>query len=98
MRLTVEEKETIKRVFHHVFGKGKVLLFGSRVDDTRKGGDIDLYLLPAGKMDGAGLFEKKIAFLTEIAMELGERKIDVVLPKDKNRPIEQEALQTGIEL
>jgi len=30
-----------------VFEEGNIYLFGSRADDTKKGGDIDLYLCPA---------------------------------------------------
>jgi hypothetical protein len=40
MRLTHKEIESIKQVFLEIFGSGKIYLFGSRVDDTLKGGDI----------------------------------------------------------
>ena len=43
--------------FHDIFGMGKVYLFGSRLDDTQKGGDIDLYLVI---QEHSNLFEKKI--------------------------------------
>ena len=43
MRLTNSEINSIKRVFLDLFHTGKVYLFGSRVDDTKRGGDIDLY-------------------------------------------------------
>jgi uncharacterized protein len=45
MRLHPSEIHLIKSIAHHVFGNGtKVILFGSRVDNTLKGGDIDLYI------------------------------------------------------
>jgi predicted nucleotidyltransferase len=44
MRLTNQEIRDIKESFHRVFGTGKIYLFGSRVDDSSKGGDIDLFI------------------------------------------------------
>lgn len=45
MRLTPAQIETIKSTAQAVLGKGvQVTLFGSRVDDTLKGGDVDLFV------------------------------------------------------
>ena len=44
MRLTRYEIDAIKNCFIQVFSAGQIYLFGSRTDDTEKGGDIDLYL------------------------------------------------------
>lgn len=42
MRLSSHEIESIKSVANNVFGENAVVqLFESRVDDTKKGGDID---------------------------------------------------------
>lgn len=80
----------------NIFGDAaKVYLFGSRVDDSKKGGDIDLYVISENQDN---LYEKKIKFLSALDMTLGEQKIDVVIAKDKNRPIEKEAIAKGIEL
>jgi uncharacterized protein len=43
MRLTVFERESIKRMFDQLDPLGTVYLYGSRADDARKGGDIDIY-------------------------------------------------------
>jgi predicted nucleotidyltransferase len=45
MRLSNKYKEVIKKYFFNIFEKGEIYLFGSRVDDNKKGGDIDLYLI-----------------------------------------------------
>ncbi len=44
MRLSDFEIKSIKEVAKKNFGESvKITLFGSRVDDTKRGGDIDLY-------------------------------------------------------
>ncbi|SFO87468.1 nucleotidyltransferase domain-containing protein [Hydrogenimonas thermophila] len=96
MRLTQHEIRSIKKAFEEVFEGGKIYLFGSRVDDTKRGGDIDLYLVPSKKFDDER--ERKIKFLIKLDEYIGEQKIDVILAKDKNRLIEQEALRYGVEL
>ena len=96
MRLTPFEITAIKQSANTIFGDAaKVYLFGSRIDDSKKGGDIDLYIT-AENQDN--LYEKKIKFLSALDRHLGEQKIDVVIAKDTNRPIEKVAIATGIEL
>jgi len=94
MRLNSFERESIKNAFYEVFGSGRIYLFGSRVDDTKRGGDIDLYLYP--DKIGEDMYQKKIKFLVELDKTIGEQKIDVVIAKDKSRFIEQVALRDGI--
>jgi predicted nucleotidyltransferase len=95
MRLSSIEIATIKYTFTKVFGTGKIYLFGSRVDDDQKGGDIDLYLDPDDKNN---LYQKKINFLIQVEFTIGEQKIDIVFAEDPERHVEQEALSKGIKL
>jgi len=95
MRLTQKQINAIDESFKEVFKSGSIYLFGSRVDDSLKGGDIDLYI---DTDDKDNLYEKKIKFLVSLKRKIGEQKIDVVISKDKNRTIEQEALKKGIKL
>ena len=96
MRLQQYERECIIALANTIFGQGsKVILFGSRVYDHLKGGDIDLYIQPAQQED---LSQKKIDFLVALKTKIGDQKIDLVLAKDKLRLIEQEALNKGVEL
>lgn len=45
MRLSPAQIDIIKSTAHAVLGEGaQVTLFGSRVDDRQKGGDVDLYV------------------------------------------------------
>lgn len=95
MRLNENYIKVIKKSFFEVFNQGEIYLFGSRVDDSKKGGDIDLYLVVENKIN---MFKNKIKFLAKIKRELGEQKIDVIFNIDKNRLIEKEAIQWGIKL
>ena len=45
MRLKPHYIHSIKKYFLQIFTDGEIYLFGSRVDDSKKGGDIDLYLV-----------------------------------------------------
>jgi len=88
MRLSDFEIRSIVATFEKVFGSGKIYLFGSRVDDNKSGGDIDLYIETE---DTENLSEKKIRFLVDLEALIGEQKIDVVFQRDGNRLIEREA-------
>jgi len=45
MRLSIFEQEAIKNAVAQGDKEAKVYLFGSRVDDTKRGGDIDILIL-----------------------------------------------------
>lgn len=99
MRLTEEEKKSICEIFIKHFGKNDhIWLFGSRTDDTKKGGDIDLYVETEEKNSKVAL-EKKLSFLNDLWSSLGEQKIDVVLNLTHDNfslPIYQQAKSQGI--
>ncbi|TAN47863.1 MAG: nucleotidyltransferase domain-containing protein [Methylococcaceae bacterium] len=88
MRLSTAYRNVIKTEVRKVFGEdAQVFLFGSRVDDSKKGGDIDLFIATDDKDD---LFQKKLLFLAKLKRALGEQKIDVVFNEDSERLVEQE--------
>lgn len=93
MRLSSKEIATIKAKVAAIFGEATVYLFGSRVDDTKKGGDIDLYIIP--KTDEE-LFKKKMQIKT-LLEDVLYKPVDIVIAKNNERRIEQEALK-GIRL
>jgi len=96
MRLTNQEITSIKESFHQVFGTGKIYLFGSRVDDNLKGGDIDLFIELDITLTVKETLDKISKFKISLYDKIGEQKIDVIISKDKTRLIEQEALKRGI--
>lgn len=97
MRLTSYQQNIIKKLAADIFGdEVHLMLFGSRVDDTKKGGDIDLYL---ETQNSEGILDKKIKLLTALNLALGEQKIDLVVNDfTKEKPIYEIAKRTGIEL
>jgi uncharacterized protein len=102
MRLTPEQAQAIRDSVTEVFGAAaQVWLFGSRVDDRRRGGDIDLLVRPPADWaaDPETAWRDKLRLLGQLERRLGERKIDVVLEApDDPRPIVRIAHQTGIPL
>ena len=101
MRLNQVQVEVLKRVAAEVFGPAAgMMLFGSRADDTRQGGDIDLYVTGVDEPMGK-LLDEKLLFLVKAKQALGDQRIDVVFapaPHEKRLPIHQEAERTGIPL
>lgn len=95
MRLSAKYIEVFKKEFKNFFGDGEIYLFGSRVDDTQKGGDIDLYFVVSDQID---LQAKKIKFLASVKQEIGDQKIDIIFNEDSSRLIEKEAIRCGIKL
>lgn len=77
MRLTETKIEIIRQMAAKHFGTGtRVFLFGSRVDDLKKGGDIDLFVKNADESHLT--IEAKVRFLAELKRIIGDQKIDVV--------------------
>jgi predicted nucleotidyltransferase len=84
MRLSQTEIVTIKQLAKKHFGQGTVVfLFGSRTDDSLKGGDIDLFIRNSN--DQRLNLETKIHFLAELKTKIGEQKIDVVFDNSFTR-------------
>ena len=99
MRLSEFEISSIKTLARHHFGKDvQVFLFGSRTMDNKRGGDIDLFIRnPNGNQLKV---RTKIKFITDLILQIGEQKIDVVLdnPASKNSVFFQTIRQTGIQI
>jgi predicted nucleotidyltransferase len=88
MRLSELQQSVIRTTVAETFGtQASVWLFGSRVDDSKRGGDIDL-LIETDQVDVDAVMRAEIAFLGKLQMKLGEQKIDVLLdyPSRKTHP------------
>lgn len=99
MRLSADQIQAIRYAATTVFGGGTaVWLFGSRVDDAKKGGDIDLLVRPSSTAIDQP-FAKKVRMLTLLERLLGERKIDLLIEQPNDtRPIVTVAHATGIKI
>ncbi len=51
MRLGDDQIQVLKSKLNELSSSAKLYLFGSRVDDTKKGGDIDLLVLNDGHLN-----------------------------------------------
>lgn len=103
MRPSDQERRIIRDLAADVFGsEARVLLFGSQVDDAKRGGDTDLLILlndSSESMDMKTLAEKRVRYLVMLEKALGERKIDPItaLPGD-DRPIVGVPTASGVSL
>ena len=97
MRLQNEEIQTIIRIAKEIYGDGvKVFLFSSRLDDKKKGGDIDLLIRTENEKKGV---LARIRMLSRLKLDLGDQKIDIIEVCDKHILRINEALKgLGLDL
>jgi predicted nucleotidyltransferase len=82
MRLRPEGLQTIRRtVLAVTAGEGRVCLFGSRLDDQARGGDIDLMVKYDHPVDAPAELSARNA--VKVSRAMGGRKVDV-LPRAPN--------------
>lgn len=101
MRLTAHQQQVIKQAAQDAFGAdARVHLFGSRVDDTQRGGDIDL-LIHTSLTEPERIVRAEIDFQVQVQRALGEQRIDVLVDYPGRRvrpPIFDVAARTGVAL
>ncbi|NBC13862.1 MAG: nucleotidyltransferase domain-containing protein [Gammaproteobacteria bacterium] len=97
MRISPEQADTIRDVVRTKLGPGaRVRLFGSRVDDAARGGDIDLFIEVDEPLANRAASASSIA--AQCQLRLGDQRIDVVLvdPMTSSQPIHARARKEGI--
>lgn len=83
MRLSPSEQQAIAIAARETLWPGtRVSLFGSRVDDAARGGDIDLLVAPPCAPAPADWVARRQRFVARLYRLLEERRIDVVLDAD----------------
>ncbi len=95
MRLKPKVKKLIIKYAKQHFGDNSQLyLFGSRIHDDKKGGDIDLFLECTHDID----MEIQVHFLRDIYKNVTERKVDLLIktPFTQDQPILHTAKKEGI--
>lgn len=99
MRLSDSERAIVRAAVERRFGpQAEVLLFGSRTDDARRGGDIDLLVEVPHALDDP--LAQAVGLEVDLMRELGERRIDILLacPGCPERPIHRIARSSGLRL
>jgi hypothetical protein len=88
MRLNEYQRRVLKEATAACFEPSATIrLFGSRVDDTKRGGDIDL-LIETSLTDPAQIASAHIHFVSRLYRDMGEQKVDVLIdyPGRRQRP------------
>lgn len=72
MRLNPDELQAIRRTLLGADPAGQIRLFGSRADDNRRGGDIDLYFEPSRPIDAktALLLQYQLTYRCDTQVDL----------------------------
>lgn len=80
MRLSPEERRGIARAASTVLPPGaRVSLFGSRVDDAKRGGDVDLLVEVPDGQTPEELVRLQNRFAAHLYHQIGERRIDLLI-------------------
>ena len=78
MRLTDEQMEAIRQSARQIGGElARVRVFGSRLDDSARGGDLDLMLELPESVDNPALMAAQLA--ARASRALHGRKVDVLI-------------------
>jgi predicted nucleotidyltransferase len=80
VRISEAERSAIVAAVHAVFGpQARVRLFGSRADDRRRGGDVDLHIEAPPEQ---ATFHNEIELEVRLQEVIGERRVDIVVHPD----------------
>lgn len=95
MRLTPDQAQAIRERIRGCMGpRARIWLFGSRVDDTRRGGDVDLYVEPetVPSLAASLLCKSALADTLDLNVDL------IVRQPGRDLPIYRIAKQSGVAL
>lgn len=96
MRLTDDQTQAIKQLAHQIAGEhAHVRVFGSRLDDSARGGDLDLMLELPEPADNPALMAAR--FSAKVSRLMLGRKVDVLIaaPNLMRLPIHDIAFKEG---
>ena len=93
MRLTPAEVAAIREEVQRLDPSAEIYLFGSRTDDTARGGDVDLSLRSA-----AIGYEDALRLRIRIQARLAGRRVDLLVNAAEDHPLTAVVAETGIRL
>ncbi len=95
MRLKREQITCLKEEIDRIVRNAKVYLFGSRVDDDAKGGDIDILVLTDSKLSKIDISKIRVRFQNQCGLQ----KLDLInYTKSSISPFKNLILNDSIEL
>ena len=97
MRLANNQIQAIRQIASQVAGsQSRVRVFGSRLDDAARGGDLDLMLELTEPVDNPALIAAQLS--GRVSRIMNGRKVDVLLsaPNLMRLPIHDIAFQEGV--
>jgi predicted nucleotidyltransferase len=95
MRITEQQKNVIVNAVKSADPNAQVWLFGSRADDSKKGGDIDIAIF--SEIINKDVMQE-ICVRRFICDRIGEQKIDIVTTNSGKEAIFRLAVAEGIQL
>jgi len=95
MRVSNYLKSEIKQACKNAFGECELILFGSRVDDGKKGGDFDIAVVK--DIDKESFKKAKVQFFKYLLLKDLDLPIDLVLYSKANELLKNEINQ-GVRL
>ncbi len=99
MRLSTRTQKIIRDTSQEIFGsEATVTVFGSRIDDSARGGDIDLLIQSEAPITQRE--RKALKLVARLQIRLGDQPIDVLVldPETTRQPVHEEALRMGVRL
>jgi predicted nucleotidyltransferase len=93
MRLSKSQREVIIDIIRRFDPDADVRLFGSRVLDNQKGGDIDLLIL-SKIID----YHHKLKIRSLLKQELGDRKIDIIVTNEPVSAFQNIAFKNSVKV
>lgn len=99
MRISPDQIRIVRQTLAEDLGaSAEAVLFGSRLDDATRGGDIDLMVTLPTPVDRPALRAARLA--ARLERRLGGRRVDVILvtPNTLPQPIHEIARRYGVAL
>ncbi len=96
MRLKQKLVQSIKNSIYASFGFVDIYLFGSRTDDNKRGGDIDIAI--DTEISKKEFRKRKVRFIMEMMKQNLDLKIDLVKYRNTNSLLSEEIKSSAIKL
>ncbi len=96
MRVSNYLRETILKAINKSFGACEVVLFGSRVDDNKRGGDFDIAI--KSNISKQEFREAKVQFFKQLVLNDLSLPIDLIAYNYANEMLKKEIDTKGVKL